>query len=270
MSIYQHHIGVARDYQQDYINGITSDEYNALFLELANIKTRKNSGKLKLIEIGGGTGNLALQLQEKGFDILLTDTDEGLLNVARERGVSNTRKLDILDENNPIKTVFDVVIMKSVQHEFPLEKLTIINKNIYKLLTPCGIFFEWDAHVENNAQAMWLKNYVNLKDSLAGDAHLVENRHIYTAQEVAESLEDAGFREVSVVYRFYYSLSNNKFSEVYFRTETGDIDENKKKEFYETTKALVQKIPEGIGFEHNQSNEDFISKIPAVIIKASK
>lgn len=268
MSAYHHHIGVKQDYPQDYINGITAKEYGALFRELANIKSKNEN--IRLIEIGGGTGNLALQLQEKDFYILLTDLDEGLLSVAREKGVRNTQELDILDENKPPETIFDVAIMKSVQHEFPLEKLTIIHKNIYSILDKEGVFFEWDAHVENNEQSAWLKEYINLKDSLAGDSHLVENRHIYTSQEIIQSLKDVGFKEVSIVNNFSYTISNNKFSEIYFKTSAGEIDEDKRKAFYEATKDLVQKMPKGITFENDQQKQDFIFKIPAVLVKALK
>lgn len=206
----------------------------------------------------------------KGFDILLTDLDEKLLNTAHAKGVKHVKRFDLLEEVSSPQAVFDVVVMKSVQHEFQPEKLKVIHKNIYDLLNKDGIFLEWDVHVESEGQASWLKKYINLKDSLAGDIHLVDNRHIYTSQQVIKNLIDTGFREIRIVYRFHYSISNNKFSEVYFRTASGEVDENKKEIFYQETMKLIQELPQGIRFTDDEKNHDLIFKIPAVIIKASK
>jgi len=261
--MFKHHKNISEEYRQDWINGITEAEYKALLSEVEKILG-------KIIEVGGGTGELTLRLQKLGRDVVLTDLDDSLLAVARGKGVQKTKVFDITAQgNSSIGTAFNVAISKSVEHEFPKNILPSVHKNVFSLLKEAGVYFDWDVHVETDDQAKWLLEYVNQKDSLSGDVHLVKNRCIYTTNEVSSSLHDAGFKDVEVVHNFKYIISNKKFAKAYF-SENGKVDKRRSEKLYEIALSFLDKTPPGVMGHHDTANREVIFEVPAAIIKAQK
>lgn len=255
----KHHKNITSEYQQDWINGITDSEYKILFAYLGKISP------CVILDLCGGTGDLSLKLQKRGYGVLLADLDGDLLSVARDNGITNTIRLDLL--NNDLPKGLDVVIMKSAQHEFRKDSLVNIHSKIYRSLSPNGTYIDWDVHVQNKEQSEWLLEYINIKDRIAEDFHLAENRHIYTSAEIISSLRNIGFGDIGVFHDFHYIISNKKFAKAYF---AGDKDKERK--FYYETSGLINKygVPSGITWEQDEINKDFIFKIPAVMIKGEK
>lgn len=258
-----HHAKINYEYDQDYINGITDDDYAVLFDFL------KQTNKRKIVDLCGGTGELSLKLQNIGFDVTLMDIDERLLKIAKQKGVLKVKKLNLLKNTLP-KTC--VVIMKSAQHEFKSEYLELIHKKIFNSLEKGGLYFDWDSHVENKEQANFLLEFVNIKDLLSNDIHLVENRRSYFVKEIEKSLTKVGFNNVKIIHKFNYSISIEKFSKAYFKDSDGLINQNLKIDFFEKTRHLISEngVPKGIGCKIDESNKNIEFKFPAVIIKSEK
>lgn len=257
----KHHNTISYEYHQDYINGITGKEYEALFHFLEKFY------KTTVMDLCGGTGELSLKLQAKGFDVLLCDIDEELLQIATEKGVKNVKKINLLEDVLPHS---EMIIMKSSQHEFRREYLKKIHLKIYNALPPAGIYIDWDSHVQTREQAEFLLYFANLKDTLSSDRHLVMNRAAYTASEIKTSLSDTGFRNVVPLHTFFYTLSVAKFSEAYFKDTSGIVNREKRSVLYHKTLKLIDRngVPQGIHCEMNKDN--IIFQIPAVILKAEK
>ena len=257
---------VRPDYDQDWINGISQDDYDALFKEL-NVRLNNNSNK-KVLDLAGGSGKLTRMLREK-YDAYLFEHVKNLVEQAIVNGLPREKTFvaNILDcdylETIKESGKFDAVIIKSSTHEFPESKIVDVYKQAFSFLNDGGFIMDWDVHEPNYEISSWIKKWVNLKDEIAGLTTLVENRYFYTEEERINKMKEAGFKSPHVVYRFSYNWSVRRLGEVYWNS-----DEQKTKFFYEETKKLLESVPSEITVEI--SSDDIKLKAPAVIIVAEK
>jgi hypothetical protein len=159
---------------------------------------------------------------------------------------------------------FDCIIFKSSMHEIPLEKSSQLHSAVYNLLNLDGWFVDWDTHVPTEEGAIWFKKWVNLKDTVAGLSELVKNRHFYTETLISKSMEKVGFKNIAIVYRFFYTLSVSKMSKMYW---ADDVEKTQK--FFEETRELAKTAPRDI-IVSEIAPMDIELKIPAVIIVGQK
>lgn len=61
--------------------------------------------KGKILDVGCGSGNHSLYLQGKGLQVKAIDISKGAIEVARQRGVTNTEALNLLDETANFDTI---------------------------------------------------------------------------------------------------------------------------------------------------------------------
>lgn len=245
-------------YDQDWVNGVGEAEYQALFkfLEGKNISS--------ILDLAGGSGKLTRMLIERGYDAFLFDIADNMVEEACRNGVPVDKSIvgDIFTHDFGRK--FDCIILKSSMHEIPLEKSVQLHSVVYNLLNTDGWFVDWDAHVPTEKDAEWFIKWVNLKDAVAGLEDLVKNRHIYPETLISKSMEQVGFKNMAIVYRFFYTLSVSKMSKMYW---ANDIE--KTKEFFKGTQELVKIAPSNI-LVNEIGPMDIELKIPAVIIVGQK
>src|SRR5262249_43348733 len=73
----------------------------------------------RILEVGCGYGDLALELQKIGYDVLAIDKVEDTVQVAREKGV-NAQCHDIRTYRN---SLFNCILFtRSLHHVFPITK----------------------------------------------------------------------------------------------------------------------------------------------------
>jgi len=268
MNTTKNHSAVTPTYDQDWINGISENDYQTLDQilksHLGDDRTKK------VLDFAGGSGKLARRLS-KNYNAYLFDHIEGLVNEAVQQGLSQEKAfvVDVLNEesvNQFIKVagLFDAIVIKSSTHEFPQSVLDTLYAQAFKMLAPGGIFLDWDVHEPTGASAQWLKKWVNKKDEIAGLKELVTNRNIFIESDVREALARAGFQDVHSAYHFAYHVSVLKMSSVYW----GSDEKNKTQQFLFATKELLQTCPEEIGVV--ESDDDVILSVPAVIVSAKK
>lgn len=251
------------DYDQDWINGVGKPEYSALFSKIDSLL--HNDKNKKILDIAGGNGKLALLLSNK-YKTFLVDRIPGFIQQAIKNGFPEEHSLvsDILKENftNKIGT-FDIVVMKSSMHEFSKKLMPQIHRIIFNAINPGGYYIDWDVHTSNIKIASWLKSFINTKDHLAGLENLTRDRWFYTQEEIIESLQKTGFKNVAVFKHFFYTVSVQKFAKAYWNSE-----KNRTSEFYSYAVEAVKTAPDEIKW--NLENEDVIIQIPATMIIAEK
>lgn len=245
-------------YDQDYINGISDDEYTSLFafLKDKNIKS--------VLDLAGGSGKLASMLLNHYDDVALFDIADNMIEQAIQDGFPKEKTIcgDVFTHNFNRK--YDAVILKSAMHEISRNKRDEFHSKVFDVLNNDGWFIDWDVHQSDGADALWLTEWVNLKDSIAGLDDLVRNRSFYTEAEIQSSLQKKGFANGSVFHRFFYTLSAKKFEDMYWKGDTV-----KTKKFIEETERLLKIKPNNI-IVQEKSNTNIILKIPALILAAQK
>ncbi|MBI5400715.1 MAG: class I SAM-dependent methyltransferase [Candidatus Yonathbacteria bacterium] len=249
---------VDAQYDQDWVNGVGDAEYQALFkfLEDKNVSS--------VLDLAGGSGKLTRMLLESGYDAFLFDIAENMVKEAQRNGVPKERMIvgDIFTHDFGRK--FDCVIFKSAMHEIPLEISEELHFIIHNLLNNDGWFMDWDVHVPTEEDAVWFKKWVNLKDTIAGLDDLVKNRHFYTESLISKSMQQVGFKNTAIVYRFFYTLSVLKMSKMYW---ADDIEKTQK--FFNETRELAKTAPSDI-VVNEVAPMDIELKIPAIIIVGQK
>lgn len=245
-------------YDQDWVNGVGDSEYEALF------KFLENKNLSSVLDLAGGSGKLTRMLIDCGYDAVLFDIADNMVSEAQRNGISEARSIvgDIFTYD--FERTFDCVILKSSMHEVPLEKSADLHAVIYALLNPGGWFVDWDVHVPTKEDAVWFKQWVNLKDTVAGLSDLVKNRHIYTEAFIAKSLEQTGFKNIMIPHRFFYTLSVSKMGKMYWAD-----DAEKTEKFFNEMRALGKTAPRNI-IANEIASMDIEFRIPAVIMVGQK
>lgn len=146
-------------------------------------------GDERVLEIGGGTGQLSLALADRVGSVLVTDASQGMVGVARaniERaGVGDrldAQRLDLVADPLPQER-FDGAWAQLALHH--VQDLDTLLRRIHDLLVPGG----------------WLA-VVDLDDDRAGAFHANHDdftgHHGFDRDAFAERLRRSGFRDVTV------------------------------------------------------------------------
>jgi len=91
----------------------------------------------KLLELGSGFGRDAKYIQEKGFDITLSDAPIEFVNYLQDHGFA-AKQLNILQDQIPGK--YDLIFASAVLLHFPPADFDQALRNIKQGLKPDGLF----------------------------------------------------------------------------------------------------------------------------------
>jgi len=114
--------------------------------------TNMGRKKLKILDLGCGTGEYSLMLQMMGHEVIAVDLSGEAIKKAKEIGVTNAFVADLLSE--PKKNMFDIVLVKGFS---PLntddisEFIDVWNK-IKNLLMADGVAIYWGS---TNLTSQW-------------------------------------------------------------------------------------------------------------------
>lgn len=192
-------------------------------------KEINHNKKLKIIDIGCGTGRHSIELSKRGYSITGVDLSESLLEKAREKAKQYGLHIDFLRHdarNLPFINQFDLAIMLC-EGSFPLMETDEMNfeilKNVFRSLknkskfiftTLNGLFPLFhsinDFHaegVENNAtfdsknfDLMTFRDYniIKVADDNGTEKELECNERYYVPSEITWLLKTLGFTKIEI------------------------------------------------------------------------
>ncbi len=134
--MYETEYDLLAQFYDSFIDEVVYQEYLDLVNKYSSIGT--------LLDIGCGTGRLAIEFAKQGYDVVATDLSEEMLNIvdyrAKEEGVE--LEIAIYDLLDPIDFEFDIVIasMDVINHLSDLEDVEFGFTNIYNSISQNGVF----------------------------------------------------------------------------------------------------------------------------------
>ena len=133
------------NYTEDIITSTSISDEDALplpylfrsFSEMPKIEQKAlQLAKGKTLDVGCGSGNHSLYLQNKGMDVKAIDISEGAIEVSKRRGVANADHLNVLDETETFDTI--LLLMNGTGIFQELSQVSTYLNHLKSLLTPGG------------------------------------------------------------------------------------------------------------------------------------
>jgi phospholipid N-methyltransferase len=213
-------------YDQDAINGFSEQTLNTM-LEIVNPEQACN-----ILDAMAGNGNLTLRLYDYCKQCGITPPNIVLLEHSRVQCEFAKMELadtptqivwgDVLtmenyesDEALPEK-FFDRVMIKSGNHEIPLEKQFDLYSNVFRVLKPGGIFVNLGFLFDEVEERDEFREIARGKDSLAGLRSAADNRHFLTRDELYTRLHQAGFVDIRCGMHVQYTIRSFAVTQAYF------------------------------------------------------
>ncbi len=190
--------------------------YDESIEALVSVLPFSKGAKIRVIDLGCGTGNIARAVLEKypRASVLCFDLSEKMIELARAK-LKNYKNVeyrigDIRDFRFPAK--LDAVISSLVLHHVQGEGKLRLFRRIYNSLAKGGVFYNADIiqGSSRKLQDVYREKWINFMRKQCTPAeirrtlknHRREDRPAVLMKELAE-LSRAGFRELDVVYKWY-------------------------------------------------------------------
>ena len=213
-------------YDQDAINGFSEQILNTM-LDIVNPDQASH-----ILDAMAGNGNLTLRLydycESRGSflpDVTLLELSRVQCDLAEIQLADTPAKVvwgDILtmedyehDKSLP-ESFFDRVMIKSGNHEIPLDKQLDLYKGIFRVLKPGGTFINLGFLFDDAQERDQFREIARCKDSLAGLHSAVKNRHFLTRDELYTRLQQAGFSDLQCGMHVQYTIRSDVVTQAYF------------------------------------------------------
>ncbi len=213
-------------YQQDEVNGF-SPELIDRFFDLAGAANARS-----VLDAMGGDGNLSLRLFEhvraRGVPpprVTMLEFSRVQCEFARARLVDHPVEIvwgDVLsmssreDGRTLADGSFDLVLIKSGNHEIPLEEQGTLYRSIRRVLAPGGRLVNLGFLFDDRRERDEFRNIARVKDSLAGLTAQAERRYFLTRDEFYTRLQEAGFGPPRCGMHFEYRIHSQVVEQQYF------------------------------------------------------
>ena len=219
------HDAVGR-YQQDEVNGFTDDLLDR-FLDRLQL-----TGGEKVLDAMAGDGNLTLRLhaycQRKGIpfpDVTVVEYSRVQYEFARAALASlpvrvlwgDAVAMSDRGTGEPLTDAsFDRVVIKSANHEIPLDQQERLYGSILRVLKPGGLLVNLGFLFDDAAERDDLREVARVKDTLADMHAAAARRHFLTRDELYSRLGRAGFLEVTAAEAIEYRITSAAVAKHYF------------------------------------------------------
>src|SRR6266581_291321 len=213
-------------YDQDAISGFSAHILNTI-LRIINPGHVSN-----ILDAMAGNGNLTSRLydycERRGLfppNVTMLEFSRVQCELAKAQLADTPAKVvwcDILTmedyENNESlpERKFDRVMLKSGNHELPLNQQLDLCKSVFRVLKPKGMFVNLGFLFDDVEERDQFRDIARCKDSLAGMYSAVENRHFLTRDELYTRLQQAGFVDIRCGMQVPYTISSHVVTDAYF------------------------------------------------------
>src|SRR5262245_15364383 len=213
-------------YNQDAVNGFSEQTLTTL-LDIVN------PGQVShILDAMAGNGNLTSRLydycERRGLfppDVTMLEFSRVQCELAKAQLADTPAKVvwgDILtmedyeNEASLPDRMFDRVMLKSGNHEIPLNQQLDLYKSVFRVLKPKGMFVNLGFLFDDVEERDQFREIARCKDSLAGMHSAVENRHFLTRDELYTRLQQAGFVDIRCGMSVPYTISSLIVTDAYF------------------------------------------------------
>jgi tRNA (cmo5U34)-methyltransferase len=200
------------DKQRKVLIPCFDDFYNSA---ISLIETSKQ--KLKVLDIGGGTGLFSMFLLNKypEASITIIDISEKMLDIARLRFRDNPNIKYLVEDYTEYNFTekYDVIISALSIHHLTHEQKEAMYKKCYYMLNSEGIFINADqvlgntAYTEDFNKRAW-KNFIEnsglTKEELNATYERIKLDKEAKLDEQLKWLAEVGFADVECVYKYYH------------------------------------------------------------------
>ena len=174
------------DHDVESLNKFPFDGYERVLETVVELASPKRG--MKVVDLGTGTGNLALRFAELGCDLWCSDFSEAMLIKAREKLTQAHFVLHDLRADWPgeLASNFDRIVSAYVFHHFDLkEKVRLCDELVTRHLSFDGRLIVGDLSFQNKKE---------MDDFARSVAELWEAEPYWLANESLPALEDAGMK----------------------------------------------------------------------------
>lgn len=219
------HDAVGR-YQQDEVNGFT-DELLDRFLDHLRL-----TGNEKVLDAMAGDGNLTLRLhgycRRKGIpfpDVTVIEFSRVQCEFARAALADlpvrviwgDVIAMEDLETGEPLpEAIFDRVMIKSGNHEVPLNEQEALHGSLLRVLKPGGLLVNLGFLFDDVAERNELREIARVKDTLAGMHVAAVRRHFLTREELYSCLARVGFVDAAPAEAIEYRIASTAVARSYF------------------------------------------------------
>ena len=213
-------------YDQDAINGFSEQTLTSMLDIVDPAHTSR------IMDAMAGNGNLTVRLYnyctQRGIappDVTVLEfsrvqCDLGKKHLAHTPAQviwGNVLTMEDYDKNEFIPAnTFDAVMIKSGNHEIPLDQQLKIYKSVFHVLKPGGLFINLGFLFDDAGERDEFREVSRSKDSLAGMQSAAENRHFLTRDEFYGRLQEAEFRDILCAAHVPYVIRLSIAIQAYF------------------------------------------------------
>lgn len=217
---------VVGNYSQDEVNGFTRDVIPAMLDAIVNFYPKN------ILDCMAGNGNLSEACIKTFKDHEISQPNMEILEFSRVQSeiarkllepkgvrVWNGDVLSMKTHNGQdlfVDNYFDCIMIKSSNHEIPLNLQPQMYAQLFRVLKPGGLFINLGFSFEDKQARNEVRQLALCKDSLGGLSGAVSNRHFLMRDEYYEFLNKAGFTNVRPLKEFFYNISADRVSKNYF------------------------------------------------------
>ena len=165
-----------------------TDKWDRLFKYVEN-SLQKDKTK-RIIEFGSGKGEIAIKLQNAGYDVISSDTVDVFLDEEEKQGIKQIKKYNFLVDN--FNEVFDLkadLIISWRNPHLDMEDMKKLFNVVYDALTDNGLFIINFQNAEVHPDAKILPNGTKYEYKILPDKKTKEERfYAYYSKEDIEQL----------------------------------------------------------------------------------
>lgn len=157
------------------------DDHQPILTQLNSLARKEKPYRLKIADIGGGTGILAHSLIELGHDVTIIDPAQKMTAIAQKRNPLVTVINEPLAKVSP-DPIYDVVVLRDCLHHIDAQEPTLVK--LHQILQDDGVLI-----IQEFSPANWNSRLIFVLERC-----LLEKNYPISSTTLATMMARAGFK----------------------------------------------------------------------------